>query len=228
MTNLDDLIQTANKLRSPGGCPWDAEQTHESLLTYLLEETYELIDAVQSKDPEAIKEELGDVLYNVIFHSDIAEANNEFTIQDVAKYMEDKMKSRHPHVFGTDEEKQEFAAKTGDDVMKSWDNHKKKEKPERESVLDGMPLTLPALALANKVMGKAEKLGLLEKGQSPLEVQNDEELGALLLTLVSSARAKGLDPEMALRKATTDLMSDIRKFEVLEASDAGVIALESD
>ena len=226
MSNLDDLITTAHKLRAPGGCPWDAEQTHESLLTYLIEETHELIDAVQSKDPKAIKEELGDVLYNVIFHADIAEANGDFDIQDVAKYMEDKMKSRHPHVFGNEEELKEFAAKTGEDVMKSWDNHKKKEKPERESVLDGVPLTMPALALANKVIGKAEKLGVLEKGKSPIKVETDDELGALLLAIVSAARVNGIDPEMALRKATTDLMSDIRKFEILEASDAGVIGEE--
>ncbi len=226
MSNLDDLIATAHKLRAPGGCPWDAEQTHESLLTYLIEETYELIDAVQSKDPNAIKEELGDVLYNVIFHADIAEANGQFNLQDVAKYMEDKMKYRHPHVFGNEEELKEFAAKTGEDVMKSWDNHKKKEKPERESVLDGVPLAMPALALANKVIGKAEKLSVLEKGKSPIKVETDEELGALLLAIVSAARAHGIDPEMALRKATTDLMSDIRKFEILEASDAGVIGEE--
>lgn len=226
MSNLDDLIETAHKLRAPGGCPWDAEQTHESLLTYLIEETYELIDAVQSNDPKAIKEELGDVLYNVIFHADIAEANGQFNIQDVAKYMEDKMKSRHPHVFGTEEELKEFAAETGEDVMKSWDNHKKKEKPERESVLDGVPLAMPSLALASKVIGKAEKLGVLEKGKSPIKVETDEELGTLLLAIVSAARAHGIDPEMALRKATTDLMSDIRKFEVLEASDAGVIGEE--
>lgn len=226
MSNLDDLIATAHKLRAPGGCPWDAEQTHETLLTYLIEETYELVDAVQSKDPGAIKEELGDVLYNVIFHADIAEANGQFNLEDVAKYMEDKMKSRHPHVFGTEEELKEFAAETGEDVMKSWDNHKKKEKPERESVLDGVPLAMPSLALANKVIGKAEKLGVLEKGQSPIKVETDDELGALLLAIVSAARVNGIDPEMALRKATTDLMSDIRKFEILEASDAGVIGEE--
>ena len=226
MSNLDDLITTAHKLRAPGGCPWDAEQTHESLLTYLIEETYELVDAVQSKDPQAIKEELGDVLYNVIFHADIAEANGQFNLEDVAKYMEDKMKSRHPHVFGTEEELKEFAAETGEDVMKSWDNHKKKEKPERESVLDGVPLAMPSLALANKVIGKAEKLGVLENGQSPIKVETDDELGALLLAIVSAARVNGIDPEMALRKATTDLMSDIRKFEILEASDAGVIGEE--
>lgn len=226
MSNLDDLIATAHKLRAPGGCPWDAEQTHETLLTYLIEETYELVDAVQSKDSQAIKEELGDVLYNVIFHADIAEANGQFNLEDVAKYMEDKMKSRHPHVFGTEEELKEFAAETGEDVMKSWDNHKKKEKPERESVLDGVPLAMPSLALANKVIGKAEKLGVLEKGQSPIKVETDDELGALLLAIVSAARVNGIDPEMALRKATTDLMSDIRKFEILEASDAGVIGEE--
>ncbi len=226
MSNLDDLIATAHKLRAPGGCPWDAEQSHDSLLTYLIEETYELIDAVQSKDPKAIKEELGDVLYNVLFHADIAEANGQFNIQDVAKYMEDKMKSRHPHVFGNEEEMKEFAAETGEDVMKSWENHKKKEKPERESVLDGVPTAMPSLALANKVIGKAEKLGVLEKGQSPINVETEDELGALLLAIVSAARVKGIDPELALRKATTDLMSDIRKFEVLEASDAGVIAEE--
>ena len=229
MTHLDDLIATAHKLRAPGGCAWDAEQTHDTLLTYLIEETYELIDAVQSKDPIAIKEELGDVLYNVIFHADIAETGSlgtKFDIQDVAKYMEDKMKSRHPHVFGNDQEKVEFAAKTGDEVMKSWDNHKKKEKPERESVLDGVPTAMPSLALAYKVIGKAEKLGVLEKGQSPIAVDNEDQLGTLLLAIVAAARVNGIDPEMALRKATTDLMSDIRKFEVLEASDAGVIAEE--
>jgi XTP/dITP diphosphohydrolase len=110
--------------------------------------------------------------------------------------------------------------------MKSWDNHKKKEKPERESVLDGVPTAMPSLALANKVIGKAEKLGVLEKGQSPINVETEDELGALLLAIVSAARVNGIDPELALRKATTDLMSDIRKFEVLEASDAGVIAEE--
>jgi XTP/dITP diphosphohydrolase len=140
--------------------------------------------------------------------------------------MEDKMKSRHPHVFGNEEEMREFAAETGEDVMKSWENHKKKEKPERESVLDGVPTAMPSLALANKVIGKAEKLGVLEKGQSPINVETEDELGALLLAIVSAARVNGIDPELALRKATTDLMSDIRKFEVLEASDAGVIGQE--
>jgi XTP/dITP diphosphohydrolase len=226
MTNLDNLIATAHKLRSPGGCPWDAEQTHESLVQYLLEEAYELIDAIESNDAKAIKEELGDVLYQVVFHSDLASSGSlgeTFDIQDVAKVMEDKMISRHPHVFGNESQKEEFKAETGDDVMLNWDDHKKREKPERESVLDGIPKHLPALALANKVLGKADKLGLIENEQSPLAINDEEQLGTLLLTIVTIAKQAGFDSERALRKATGDLMDDIRKYEVLQASDAGII-----
>jgi XTP/dITP diphosphohydrolase len=151
MTELDNLIQTANTLRSPGGCPWDAEQTHESLVQYLLEETYELIDAIESGTREDVLEELGDVLYQVVFHSDLAQSGSlgePFNIQDVAKFTREKMQGRHPHVFGTPEELEKYKAKTGDDVMLNWDNHKKREKPERESVLDGIASGMPALALA--------------------------------------------------------------------------------
>ncbi|MCX6495713.1 MAG: nucleoside triphosphate pyrophosphohydrolase, partial [Rhodoluna sp.] len=169
MSELDKLIQTANKLRSPGGCPWDAEQTHESLVQYLLEdheslvqylleETYELIDAIESGTREDVLEELGDVLYQVVFHSDLAQTGSlgtPFNIEDVAKLAREKMEGRHPHVFGTPEELEKYKAKTGDDVMLNWDNHKQKEKPERASVLDGIPQALPALALAIKVIGKA-------------------------------------------------------------------------
>ncbi len=226
MTNLDNLIATAHKLRSPGGCPWDAEQTHESLVQYLLEETYELIDAIEAKDAAMIREELGDVLYQVVFHSDLASSGSlgeKFDIQDVAAQMEAKMISRHPHVFGDADEKTAFKAETGADVMLNWDDHKKREKPERESVLDGVPKSMPALALANKVIGKAEKLGLLDQENAPLAIDSEEQLGTLLLTIVTIAKAAGFDSERALRTAVRDLMSDIRKFEVLEASDAGII-----
>ena len=229
MTNLDDLIATAHKLRSPGGCPWDAEQTHESLVQYLLEETYELIDAIETRDPAAIREELGDVLYQVVFHSDLAASGSlgeKFDIQDVAKAMETKMISRHPHVFGDDALKAEFKAETGDDVMVNWDDHKKREKPDRESVLDGVPKAMPALALANKVLGKAEKLGLIEEANAGLVIDSEEQLGTLLLTIVTIAKQAGFDSERALRAAVRDLMSDVRKYEVLQASDAGVIARE--
>jgi len=229
MTNLDNLIATAHKLRSPGGCPWDAEQTHESLVQYLLEETYELIDAIETKDAAMIREELGDVLYQVVFHSDLASSGSlgeTFDIQDVAAQMEAKMVSRHPHVFGDSSARAEFKAETGADVMLNWDDHKKREKPERESVLDGIPKAMPALALANKVLGKAEKLGILDPETGPLEIESEEQLGTLLLTIVTIARAAGFDSEKALRSAVRDLMSDIRKIEVLEASDAGIIARE--
>jgi XTP/dITP diphosphohydrolase len=229
MTNLDNLIATAHKLRSPGGCPWDAEQTHESLVQYLLEETYELIDAIETKDATAIREELGDVLYQVVFHSDLAASGSlgeKFDIQDVAAQMEAKMISRHPHVFGDAAAKEQFKAETGDDVMVNWDDHKKREKPERESVLDGIPKSMPALALANKVLGKADKMGLLDEENGPLAIDSEEQLGTLLLTIVTIARAAGFDSERALRTAVRDLMSDIRKIEVLEASDAGIIARE--
>ena len=229
MTNLDNLIVTAHKLRSPGGCPWDAEQTHESLVQYLLEETYELIDAIESKNSAAIREELGDVLYQVVFHSDLAASGSlgeAFDIQDVAAQMEAKMISRHPHVFGDEAKKVEFKAETGADVMLNWDDHKKREKPERESVLDGIPKAMPALALANKVLGKAEKLGLIEEEKGPLAIDSEEQLGTLLLTIVTIARAAGFDSERALRTAVRDLMSDIRKIEVLQSSDAGIVARE--
>ena len=229
MTNLDSLIATAHKLRNPGGCPWDAEQTHESLVQYLLEETYELIDAIETKDAAAIREELGDVLYQVIFHSDLASAGSlgeKFDIQDVAAQMEAKMISRHPHVFGDEATKTEFKAETGAEVMLNWDDHKKREKPERESILDGIPTSMPALALANKVLGKADKMGLLDEDNGPLVIDSEEQLGTLLLTIVTIARAAGFDSERALRTAVRDLMSDIRKIEVLQASDAGIVARE--
>jgi XTP/dITP diphosphohydrolase len=232
MSELEELIKTANILRSPGGCPWDAEQTHESLVQYLLEETYELIDAIEAGDRDEILEELGDVLYQVVFHTDLAltgSLGEPFSIEDVARFTKEKMKGRHPHVFGTPEELETFKAKTGDDVMLNWENHKKKEKPNRESVLDGIPKALPALALATKVLDKAHKIGLLEETtETAIPLEDENQLGALLLAIVQAAKAQNLDPERALRSAVRDLSDDIRKAEVLAASDAGVIRLEEE
>lgn len=227
MEKLASLIQTAHQLRAPGGCPWDAEQTHESLLQYLLEETYELIDAVESGNRDEVLEELGDVLYQVIFHSDLASngtLGEPFDLEDVASHMEHKMRSRHPHVFGTEEELAMFAAQTGDEVMQNWDAHKKKEKPGRTSVMDGVPKQLPALARANKVIGKAEKAGILSPLTQPaVPMTNEEDLGRLLLAVVASARSLKLDPERALREATRALEQEVREREISDASDAGVI-----
>jgi XTP/dITP diphosphohydrolase len=228
MQKLQSLIETAHQLRAPGGCAWDAEQTHRSLIQYLLEETYELIDAIESGSREEVIEELGDVLYQVIFHSDLGSTGTfgePFDIEDVAQFMEQKMRSRHPHVFGTEEEQERFRAQTGDEVMQNWDNHKKKEKPTRTSVLDGIPQAMPALALASKVMGKAEKLGMLDLDEAAIPLGNEAELGKLLLAVVQSAKAQGLDPERALREATRELQVEIRSYELSDATDAGVIGV---
>jgi XTP/dITP diphosphohydrolase len=227
MTKIDELIQTAKQLRAPGGCPWDAEQTHQSLTKYLIEETYELIDAIESNDRQQILEELGDVFYHVVFHSDLAESGSlgeRFNIQDVAELSIAKMKGRHPHVFGTPEELEKYKAETGDDVMKSWDAHKMKEKPERQSVLDGIPNSLPALLLADKVIGKAQKLGVLETEATPaFAVEDEDQLGGLLLALVLSAKHQGLDAERALRETIRELQVEIRAFELSDDFDAGVV-----
>lgn len=227
MTKIDELIQTARILRAPGGCPWDAEQTHQSLAKYLIEETYELIDAIESNDRQQILEELGDVFYHVVFHSDLAESGSlgePFNIQDVAELSIAKMKGRHPHVFGTPEELEKYKAETGDDVMKSWDAHKMKEKPERQSVLDGIPASLPALLLADKVIGKAQKLGVLETEATPaFALEDEDQLGGLLLALVLSAKHQGLDAERALRETIRELQVEIRAFELTDDFDAGVV-----
>jgi XTP/dITP diphosphohydrolase len=211
---LDELIEVMATLRGPGGCPWDAEQTHESLIRYLLEETYELIDAIEAGDREDMIEELGDVLYQVIFHSDLAAhtPGEEFTLEDVAERMTAKMIGRHPHVFGGGR-----TADTADEVMTFWDDLKKAEKPGRTSTLDGVPQAMPALLLADKLLGKAEKLDVVDVGgPAPFPFQSEEELGAVLLAMVASARSQGLDAERALRARLRDLQDDIRDAELLE------------
>jgi XTP/dITP diphosphohydrolase len=204
---LDELIATLEYLRAPGGCAWDAEQTHESLVRYLVEETYELVDAIESGTRDDLLEELGDVLYQVIFHSDLAAhtPGEEFTLEDVAAHMTAKMVGRHPHVFG------DAAAATAGEVVDLWEIQKKAEKPERSSVLDGIPQAMPSLLLAEKVLGRAERVGVHQS--IPETVTNEEELGALLLSIVAGARANGLDAERALRSALRGLQDDIRSAE---------------
>jgi XTP/dITP diphosphohydrolase len=227
MTNLDELIATANKLRAPGGCPWDAEQNHQSLTKYLIEESYELVEAIESGNREQILEELGDVLYQVIFHSDLAQSGSlgdSFSIQDVAELSTKKMKGRHPHVFGTPEELERYKANNGEEVMQNWEAHKQREKPERESVLDGIPKALPSLMLADKVIGKAQSLGVLGTEEpGSIEIADEDQLGALLLALVLAAKSKGLDAERALRESVRELEVEIRQFELSDDFDAGVI-----
>jgi XTP/dITP diphosphohydrolase len=227
---LDELIAVLARLRAPGGCAWDREQTHESLVRYLVEETYELVDAIES-DPdsptrrEELIEELGDVLYQVIFHSDLAAEAGEFTIEDVAAHMTAKMIGRHPHVFG------DASAATSDEVVALWDVRKAEEKPHRTSVLDGIPQGMPSLGLADKLLGRARKVGLIEADAgATIPLDNEEELGGLLLAIVGAASAGGLDAERALRSTLRGLQDEIRAAEdsaaresAADPFDAGII-----
>jgi MazG family protein len=224
-SRLDELIAVTARLRAPGGCPWDAEQTHASLVQYLVEECYELIDAVETGSRDDLLEELGDVLYQVLFHADLAAhtPGEDFDIQDVAAHMTAKMVGRHPHVFG------DRKAETAADVVGFWDELKRDEKPHRTSVLDGIPQGMPALALADKLLGRAHKVGLLDaEAVGPIPVTGEAELGPLLLAIVASAKAQGLDAERALRTSLRGLQEEIREAETADSADAagsGIIAI---
>ena len=212
---LHRLVVTMATLRGPGGCPWDAEQTHESLVPYVLEEVYELIEALESGSPEDVKEELGDVLYQVLFHADIAAhaTNSPFTIDDVAAAVDEKMRVRHPHVFA------EGDAKSVDEVVARWDEIKKEQKSHRESVVEGIPEKLSALARAASVMKRSKDI-LPAPTPKDSRATTEEELGEQLLAIVANARAQGLDAERALRQATRNWEDRVRASE--QASRNGV------
>jgi XTP/dITP diphosphohydrolase len=220
-SKLDELVRTVARLRGPGGCAWDAEQTHESLVQYLVEESYELVEALEAGTRDDIIEELGDVLYQVLFHADLAAhtPGEDFDIEVVAERMTAKMIGRHPHVFG------DAVAHTADDVVAVWDDLKAVEKPGRTSVLDGIPQGMPALALADKVIGRAQKIGVLDTGApASIPMESEDELGKLLLAVVASAKAQGLDAERALRSTLRELQNEIRESESqTDVSDAGII-----
>ena len=213
-SGLDELAEVVERLRAEGGCPWCSEQTHESLVQYLLEETYELIEAIEAGDRDDVIEELGDVLYQVVFHASLAASTptENYTLDEIARRAAEKMIGRHPHVFG------DVQYETADDVIAVWEELKKADKPGRESTLDGVPQTMPALALADKLLGKAAKLDLIDiAGPAPFKFESEDELGPLLMAIVASARAQGLDSERALRGALRELQIDIREAEATEA-----------
>lgn len=201
---LEELIATLERLRAPGGCAWDREQTHNSLVRYLIEETYELVDAIETGSDTELIEELGDVLYQVVFHSDIAASEGRFTLEDVAAHMNAKMIGRHPHVFG------DAVAETADDVMAVWDDLKRAEKPSRTSTLDGVPAGMPSLLLADKLLAKGVPIAGSGSWSS------ESELGDFLLSTVAAARAAGFDAERALRGALRGLQEEIRGSERVE------------
>lgn len=210
---LLDLVSVMDRLRSPGGCPWDAEQTHASLVKYLVEEAFELVEAIEEGDRETLREELGDVLLQVMFHSRIAEEHPEdpFTIDDVAGDIVEKLMYRHPHVFG-DVEASESAQ-----VEANWEQLKAAEK-QRESVLDGVPGGLPALAYAAKLVSRVRRANFSAVPDQPYELPaelTDDSVGALLLAIAQRAYDAGVDVDQALRVAARAYRTAVRQAEGL-------------
>jgi len=210
-SQLQRLVEVMDQLRSPGGCPWDAEQTHESLLKYLLEESYEFVDAVQNGNRIDMREELGDVLLQVYFHARIAQddLDDPFTIEDVAQSIADKLIRRHPHVFS------DAAAQSTAEVIHNWEAIKKLEKG-RTSALDGVAMSQPALALIEKLLYRASKfdVDVVVPDVVDLEKPADESaVGQALLTVIAWAHANGVDAESALRKEAMRLSQQIAAIE---------------
>jgi len=209
-SELQRLVEVMDRLRSPGGCPWDAEQTHESLVKYLLEESYEFIDSVDAQDREGMREELGDVLLQVYFHSRIAQDHptDPFSIEDVARAIADKLIRRHPHVF------EGLEVSGTDEIIDNWEEIKAKEKG-RTSALDGVALAQPALPLVEKLLYRAEKYKVpvaLKKYESEQQATN-ESVGEALASIIAWARDNEIDPENALRLYGRQIAEQIKAAE---------------
>jgi MazG family protein len=216
-----------HRLRAPGGCPWDAEQTHQSLIPNLIEESYETIDAIQREDHEHLMEELGDLLLQVIFHSELAEEAGRYNLDDVARGISDKLVRRHPHVFA------QSNATTTDAVLQQWDAIKRGEKGDEEKpFLHGIGKGLPAILRAAKLQKKAAKVGFdwpdehgiiakireeiaeLESAHAQGQAREiEEELGDLLFSVVNLARFRNTDPELLLANANAKFE---QRFAVME------------
>ncbi len=206
--SLLEAVEVMDRLRSPGGCPWDAEQTHESLAPYLLEESYETLEAIELGDAAHLREELGDLLLQVLFHARIAEENppqTRFSIEDVAAGIVAKLKRRHPHVFAAAEGADPLSP---EQVDRSWDEIKKAEK-QRSSVIDGVPMGQPALALSAALVARARRAGIAAL------VPPGAELGDRLFALVVEAVEAGVDPEAALRARARAYAQEIRVAETI-------------
>lgn len=226
--NLEELINVIRRLRAPNGCQWDREQTHQSLKPNMLEEAYESIDAINANDMEHLKEELGDVLLQVVLHSQIAEENGHFTIDDVAKGIKNKLIHRHPHVFG------KTTVSSTDEILANWEKLKAEEKKHRTSIMDGISKSQSALMSAQKISKKAVKTGFEWPNEKSLydcvfsefeefkqacnknDTENmEEELGDILFAVVNLARWNKIDAEQALIKANKKFEQRFRKMEQL-------------
>jgi tetrapyrrole methylase family protein/MazG family protein len=225
---LERLVEIMDRLRGDNGCPWDREQSHESLKRYLIEETYELLEVIDLNDKRRMCEELGDVLLQVVFHSQIASENGDFNIEDVINGVCDKLIYRHPHVFG------DVSAETSSEVLKNWEELKKKEKGQssQTSVLKDVPNNLPALMRSYKVQQKAAQVGFdwdntddvfakireeideLEAACKKKDTSNiEEEYGDVLFSLVNLSRFVKVHPELTLTQSTNKFIS---RFEYIE------------
>lgn len=223
---LKNLIDVVAKLRAPDGCPWDREQTHKSLKPNMLEEAYETIDAIDSNDMDNLREELGDVLLQVVLHAQIASEEGAFNIEDVAKELKEKLIHRHPHVFGNEK------VSSTSDVLKNWDKLKQEEKTYRKSVMDGISKAQSALMSAQKISKKAVNTGFewpneqalydcifseyeefKEAKQEGDKDHMEEEFGDILFATVNLARWNKIDAEQALIRANKKFMTRFRKME---------------
>ncbi|ADR19833.1 nucleoside triphosphate pyrophosphohydrolase [Calditerrivibrio nitroreducens] len=220
-----ELVNIVKKLRAPDGCPWDRQQTLYSLKEYLIEEVFELVDAIDKKDIDNIKEELGDLLLHVILHSTIAEEENLFTLNDVIKSISEKLIRRHPHVFG------DTKVESSDDVMVNWEKIKKEEKKNR-SILDEIPNGLPSIQKALKLQERARKVGFdWDSADDCLQKVNEEfkefidavssnnkdeishELGDLFFALINFSRFIKINPDESLRKTNERFL---KRFNYIE------------
>jgi MazG family protein len=212
MQAMDELKTTIARLRAPDGCPWDQEQTHASLVRCLIDEVSELIETIDRGDLPHMREELGDVLIQVVFHAQLAAEAGAFTLEDVAREVNEKLVRRHPHVFGTGK------LGTSDEVLVQWEQIKAQEKkhgPVASGVFKDLPGRLPALMFAEAVWKQIEKKALPVPEESVVDVAQvkalgsrltEAELGKMLFEVTAAARAKGLDPEGALRVHATKVM----------------------
>ena len=196
--NFEDLLDIMRILRAPGGCPWDGEQTHESIRRNFIEEVYEACEAIDLADDKLLCEELGDVLLQVVFHAQIAKDRQAFDIDDVCDGVSKKLIYRHPHIFG------DSKLETSEQVLEMWEEVKKKEKQQKTASqsIEQIAKTLPALIYAEKVQKKAAKSGIDVKFEC-----DNEDIGDKLFELVAQARAQGVDPEKALMDSTNRFIS---------------------
>lgn len=224
MQAMEKLLGIMARLRGPGGCPWDQEQTHQSIRSQVIEECYELVEALDASDDKMMKEELGDVLLHVVFHCQLAAERKAFDFETVAETLSEKLVRRHPHVFGTEK------IDTSGAVITKWNEIKKQEKPERKSLLDGVPKVLPALMQAQEIQKKAARVGFdwpnikpviakikeeIAELEEALEKKQgiEEELGDLFFVMANLARHLKLDAEQACRLAVAKF---IRRFQWME------------